>query len=347
MFMTAADSVRVLIASALESEHVERIAAVDSRVDVLFAPEYLPLPRYQADHHGPARQLTSGQLTQWRALLSAADVSFDFDWHAPAEMPLNCPNLRWIQATSSGIGQFLQRTELDRSDITFTTAAGVHAVPLAEFALTGVLYFVKQLPTLAQRQAAHHWERYTALQLAGQRVLVVGLGQVGRKVAETFSALGVEVWAVARDSRKVDVAAVTRAVDFESIDEVLPAVDAVVLCCPLTPLTQGLLDERRLRLLRAGAIVVNIARGAVIDEPALIAALADGHIGGACLDVASVEPLPQDSPLWDMRNVIISPHSASTVDSENQALTDLFCMNLRHWLDGRPLRNLYSREKGY
>jgi glyoxylate/hydroxypyruvate reductase len=347
MFMSTADSVRVLVASALEREHVDRIAAVDPRLDVLFAPEYLPVPRYLADHHGPARQLTTDQLTQWRGLLSAADVSFDFDWYAPAEMPANCPNLRWIQATSSGIGQFLQRTELDRSDITFTTAAGVHAVPLAEFALTGVLHFVKQLPALAQMQAAHHWERYTARQLAGQRVLVVGLGQVGRKVAETFNALGVEVWAVARDARKVDVAAVTKAVDFESIDEVLPGVDAVVLCTPLTPLTQGLLDERRLRLLRAGAIVVNIARGAVIDEPALIAALADGHIGGACLDVASVEPLPRESPLWDMHNVIISPHSASTVDSENAALTDLFCENLRRWLDRRPLRNLYSREKGY
>lgn len=170
---------------------------------------------------------------------------------------------------------------------------------------------------------------------------------MGRQVAETFAAVGVEVWAVVREARKVDIAAVTRAVDFESIDEVLPDVDAVVLCCPLTPLTQGLLDERRLRLLRAGAIVVNIARGAVIHEPALIAALADGHVGGACLDVASVEPLPQDSPLWDMRNVIISPHSASTVDSENATLTDLFCDNLRRWLDGRPLRNVYSREKGY
>jgi glyoxylate/hydroxypyruvate reductase A len=159
--------------------------------------------------------------------------------------------------------------------------------------------------------------------------------------------LGVEVWAVVRDARKVDAPAVTRAVDFDSIDEVLPGVDAVVLCCPLTPLTQGLLDGRRLQLLPAGAIVVNIARGPVIDEPALIAALADGHIGGACLDVVSVEPLPQGSLLWDMHNVIISPHSASTVDSENATLTDLFCDNMRRWLDGRPLRNVYSREKGY
>ena len=175
--MSAADSVRVLIASALEREHVDRIAAVDPRLDVLFAPEYLPVPRYPADHHGPARPLTTDQLTQWRGLLSAADVSFDFDWYAPAEMPANCPNLRWIQATSSGIGQFLQRTELDRSDVTFTTAAGVHAVPLAEFALTGVLYFVKELPALAQMQAAHHWERYTAKQLPAGECWSSGSGR--------------------------------------------------------------------------------------------------------------------------------------------------------------------------
>jgi glyoxylate/hydroxypyruvate reductase A len=183
MFMSAADSVQVLIASSLERELVDRIAAVDPRVNVLFAPDFLPIPQYRADHHGPHRELTSGQLAEWRSLLAAADVSFDFDWYAPAAMASNCPNLRWIQASSSGIGQFLERTELNRSDITFTTAAGVHAVPLAEFALTGVLYFVKQLPALAERQAAHHWERYTGQQLAGRRVLVVGLGQVGRKVA--------------------------------------------------------------------------------------------------------------------------------------------------------------------
>jgi phosphoglycerate dehydrogenase-like enzyme len=326
---------------------VKRIAAVDPRIDVLYAPELLPVPRYEADHHGPPRQLTSAQLDTWRSLLSAAHISFDFDWWAPADMARNCPDLRWVQATSSGIGQFVERTELDRSDLIFTTAAGTHAVPLAEFALTGVLYFVKELPELAERQAARRWERYTTRQLAGRRVMVVGLGQIGRKVAGLFSAMGVEVWGVTRDPRTLNVASVTRAVDVSSMDELLPEVDAIVLCCPLTPQTKGLLDERRLRLLPAGAVVVNIARGPVIDEPALTGALADNHLGGACLDVATVEPLPRESPLWGMRNVMISPHSASTVDTENAALTDLFCENLRRWLDGQPLRNLYSREKGY
>jgi len=345
--MSVDSPVRVLIASALEPEYVRRIAAIDQRIDVLYIPELLPIPRYQADHHGVHRQLTSSQLDQWRSLLSAADVSFDFDWLSPADMAGNCPNLRWVQATSSGIGQFLEQSRLNCTDIIFTTAAGVHAIPLAEFALTGVLYFVKELPLLAQRQAAHQWERYTTRQLAGRRVVVVGLGQVGRKVADVFSALGVEVWGVARDPENTKDTSATRVVSLSAIDEVLPGADSIVLCCPLTPQTRGLLDERRLRLLPAGAVVVNIARGPVIDEPALIASLADGHLGGACLDVAAVEPLSPGSPLWDMRNVIISPHSASTVDRENAALTELFCANLRRWLDGQPLRNLYSREKGY
>jgi phosphoglycerate dehydrogenase-like enzyme len=262
-----------------------------------------------------------------------------------------------VQASSSGIGQFLQKTGLDGSDITFTTAAGLHAVPLAEFALTGVLYFVKELPELAKRKSARNWERYTARQLAGRRITVVGLGQIGTKVCEVFSALGADVTGVARTAdpvaRTADPGAATTAVaaatirPIDALDELLPSTDALVLCCPLTPQTKGLLGEHRIRLMPPGAVVVNIARGQVIDEPALIAALADGHLGGAFLDVAAVEPLPAESPLWDLPNVVISPHSASTVDTENAALTTLFCDNLRRWLDGRPLRNVYSREKGY
>jgi phosphoglycerate dehydrogenase-like enzyme len=336
--------VRVLIGSALEAGHVARIAAVDPAVQVLYAPELLPTTRYAADHHGPPRDLSEADLERWRSMRAAADVSFDFDWLDPAAMAANCPRLRWVQASSSGIGQFIERSGLGDSDITFTTAAGVHAIPLAEFALTGVLYFVKELPYLARRQSARSWERYTTRQLAGRRVTVVGLGQVGRKTCELFTALGAEVVGVARYA---DAPGAATVVAVDAIDEVLPHSDAIVLCCPLTPETRGLLSARRLRLLPPGAIVVNIARGPVIDEPAMIEALADGHLGGAFLDVAAVEPLPAESPLWDMPNVLISPHSASTVDAENATLTSLFCDNLRRWLDGAPLRNVYSREKGY
>jgi glyoxylate/hydroxypyruvate reductase len=341
------EPLRVLIASPLEAGHVERIAAVDRRLEVLYEPELLPLTRYVADHHGPHRDLSEAQLDRWRGLLASADITFDFDWWQPAAMPTNCPNLRWVQATSSGIGQFVQRTGLDQTGIVFTTAAGVHAIPLAEFALAGVLHFVKGFPTLAEWQAARRWERYTTHQLAGQRILVVGLGHVGRQVATTFASLGVHVYGVARSEGNAPPESPAEVVGPASMDALLPEMDAIVLCCPLTPETEGLLDQRRIRLLRPGAIVVNIARGGVVDEGALTEALADGHLGGACLDVAAVEPLPPSSPLWGMSNVIISPHSASTVDDENAIITDIFCENLQNWMDEKPLKNRYSADKGY
>ena len=196
--MTNEKRIRVLIASTLEAEFAEQIARVDDRIEVLYEPDLLPVARYVADHHGPKRELSAEQMDRWRSLLASADVSFDFDWWAPADMPANCPHLRWVQASSSGIGEFMARTHLDSSRLIVTTAAGIHAAPLAEFALMSVLHFVKDVPALRRWQTEHHWERYTTRQLAGQRVAVIGLGQVGRRTVDTFSALGAEVWAVGR-----------------------------------------------------------------------------------------------------------------------------------------------------
>jgi glyoxylate/hydroxypyruvate reductase len=340
-------TVAVLIASPLEPEHVERIAAVGPRVAVLYRPDLLPVPRYPADHTGVPRDLGPGQLKAWRELLARAEVSFDFDWWAPGDMPRNAPRLRWVQATSAGIGQFLQRTGLVGSDLVFTTAAGVHAIPLAEFALAGVLEFVKGLPGLRRWQAKRHWERYTTRQLAGSRVTVLGLGGVGREVARVFAAMGCEVIGIGRPGRSYDVPGLARVVPFTDLDVALEGTAALILACPLTDATHGCIGERQLRLLPRGAVLVNIARGPVVHEPELVEALRDGHLGGAALDVFATEPLPSDSPLWNLDNVIMSPHSASTVESENATITDLFCDNLRRWLDGRPLRNQFSREHGY
>jgi phosphoglycerate dehydrogenase-like enzyme len=133
----------------------------------------------------------------------------------------------------------------------------------------------------------------------------------------------------------------------DQIGQVLPAVDALILACPLTGPTRHLISARELALMRPGAVLVNISRGQVVDEDALTAALSSGHLGGACLDVFETEPLPASSPLWQLDNVIISPHSASTVAAENHLLTELFTDNLQRWLAGRPLRNVYDRAAGY
>jgi phosphoglycerate dehydrogenase-like enzyme len=343
----ADDQLRVLIASPLEPRHVARIEAADSRVSVLYEPGLLPVPRYPADHTGVARELSAAGIGAWAALRRQADVSFDFDWQAPADMVANCPRLRWVQATSAGIGGFLDRTGLAGTGLVFTTAAGVHGAPLAEFALLGLLYFAKGMPALAEAKATGHWQRYAGSQVAGSRALLVGLGGAGRAVARLLAAAGVEVTGAARTPRHRDAPGVASFVTPDQIGQVLPAVDALVLACSLTEQTRHLISAHELALMRPGAVLVNISRGPVVHEDALIAALSSGHLGGACLDVFETEPLPASSPLWQLDNVIISPHSASTVAAENRLLAELFTDNLQRWLAGRPLRNVYDRAAGY
>jgi glyoxylate/hydroxypyruvate reductase A len=336
----------ILIANYLEPEYVNRVAAAED-VEVLYAPELLPIPGYANDHDGVRPDLSAADERRWLDLLSRAEVSFDFDWRAPGDLLANAPKLRWVQATSAGIGGFVKRHGLDGSDLVFTTAAGVHAAPLTEFALAGALHFVKDLSGLQQRQAAHHWEKSVCGQLAGRRATVVGLGSIGRQIATVFDALGVRVTGVGRRGKNYPLpeGITQRATD--ELNAILPETDLLVLATPLTPETENLIDAVRIGLLPPGAIVVNIARGPVLDEDALITALTSGALGGAALDVFAVEPLPAESPLWDLPNVIVSPHTASIAATENDLLTDLFLDNLNRYRAGRPMRNRYQPHLGY
>jgi phosphoglycerate dehydrogenase-like enzyme len=253
-----------------------------------------------------------------------------------------------VQATSAGVGGFLQRHSLDRATgLTITTGAGTHAAPLAEFAVAGALHFVKDVPGLQRRQRAHEWTRQVTGQLGGRRVTVVGLGSIGRAAATAFANLGARVTGLGRPGGTYDLPPGVRGATVDDLDRVLPDTDVLVLACPLTPQTTNLIDAGRVGSLPPGAIVVNVARGPVIDESAMTKALASGALAGAALDVFATEPLPRSSPLWDLPNVLICSHSAATAANENAMLTDLFLDNLRRYLDGRPLRNLYRPERGY
>jgi glyoxylate/hydroxypyruvate reductase len=338
----------VLIASPLEPELVRRLAAAEpERVRVTFEPELLPEPRFVADHTGRRRELTAEQRERWLAHLRAADVLFDFDWLADEDLPRNAPRLRWIQGTSAGIGERLRRTGLVDTDLVFTTAAGVHGSSLAEFVVLGLLYFYRDVPRLQRMQAAHRWERYTNTELAGRRVLLIGLGGVGRTIARRLAGLDLEVWGVRQTSGGAPPEGVTRVLSFDDFRRALGEIDALVLACPLTERTHRLIGAPELAALPPHALLVNVARGQVVDEPAMASALRAGRLRGAVLDVAEIEPLPDDSPLWDLPNILVSPHSASTVESENRRIVDLFIENLRRWLDGRPLLNLFDRARGY
>jgi phosphoglycerate dehydrogenase-like enzyme len=314
---------------------------------VLNAPELLPQPRYASDHTGSRRDLDEAGLRRWRRLLAQAEVCFDFDWDQPEMLPERATKLRWIQATSAGIGGFMDRTGLSASSITVTTAAGVHAVPLSEWVLTGVLHFVKEIPLLQARQREHRWQRTAVGALAGRRAVVVGLGHVGRRVAHVLAALGVEVWGAGRQGGSYDGAGLARVGSTAALAGMLPGCDILVLCSPLTPETEGIIGRAELTLLPEHAIVVNIGRGQLVDEEAMIEALRARRLGGAVLDVARVEPLPQDSPLWNLDNVLICPHSASTFANENAALVELFLENLQLFRSGGPMRNQYRADRGY
>ena len=337
----------IVISTYLEPELVERIAHSSDDVVVQYRPDLLPPPRYACDHSAPARDLSPEQLDEWRAIVASAEVMWDFDWLEPALMRERCVNLQWVQGTSAGIGGLVQRTGLDQSSFIMTTAGGIHAVPLAEFVVMGALYFIKGMPQLNAWKDQHHWQRYTTRQLKGCRALVVGLGGMGRQIVTQLAGHGVEVWGLGRRGRNYDIEGASAIIDRSQLDATLPGIDLLVLSSPLTPETEGIIGAPQVALLKSDAIVVNVSRGQLVDQDALIEALANHRIAGACLDVFHDEPLPRDNPLWDLDNVIVSPHSASTVRTENEDLVTLFLENLEHLRRGEGLRNVYDRVLGY
>lgn len=339
----------IFITSPLEAEHVARMRALDpARIEVLYEPDLLPPTRYRNDHKGAPFLRDPAQAARWDAMLARATICWDIP--AAEDLP-KATRLRWIQTTSTGVGQSVARAGLQDRDILVTTARGVHARPLAEFVFMALLAHFRGLAHLQAEQREHRWQRYCAEEVAGKTLLILGAGDLARGSARIAKALDMHVVAVARDPAKArDHAAL--------FDEVLPAgalhaalgrADAVLLTMPHTPETERMVDARAIAAMKPGVALVNIARGQVVDETAMIAALRDGRIGFAALDVAEVEPLPPDSPLWDMPNVLISPHSASTVAGENARITDIFLHNLRCWLDGRlpEMRNVLDKRLMY
>ncbi len=346
--------VNVLVCSYLEPELVGRIRAVDERLSVCYEPELLPKPRYRADHVGQPLQRSPEDQSRWEALLGDAEVLFDFDYTGVPELPERAKNVRWVQATSAGIGQFVTRQNLARMNAVFTTSSGVHARPLAEFAIMSMLEVVKRRNLARQLQQAHRWQRFATDELSNKTLAIVGLGKIGAEVARLAKAFEMRVIATKRqtDGRHTQ----GQAADRLGVDALLPwtdlhgllhEADFVLLACPHTPETEGLIGAPEFAAMKPGATLINVARGAVVQEPAMLEALRTGQLGFAALDVTAVEPLPADSPLWDMENVSIYHHSASTNDRENDRIVEIFCDNLRRYLDGEPLMNQLDVERMY
>lgn len=341
----------LLIASYLEPGHVERIRAVSDRLRVVYVPELLRPPRYAADHVGQPIPRTPEQEAAWRALLAKADILFDFDYTNLPDLPDLAPNVRWVQATSAGIGQLVRRMNYaERMPNTiFTTASGVHTRPLSEFVIMVMLMFSRNMFKIQDQQRRKHWERLAGTDLAGRTLGIIGMGHIGADVARMTRPFGMRIVGTKRQIAGIDPRSLSLDELYSppDLDKVLRQAEFLVVSAPHTYETENLLAAREFALMPKGAVVINIARGAEINEPDLIEALRSGHLGGAALDVFAEEPLPVTSPLWDMPNVIVVPHSASTSDRENERLTTLFCANLRRFLAGEPLQNILDPDRLY
>lgn len=336
----------LFVTSPLEPEHALRMAALDPRLVVVHEPDLLPVPQFPGDHNGGPFTRDPAQQARWQARLAEADIL----WGVPSpEDMAHTTKVVWIQGTSTGVGPAVAR--LNRPGLLVTTARGVHARPLAEFVFMALLAHFRGLAGLQADQRAHHWRRGCVSEIAGRTLVILGAGDLARGCARIARALDMHVIAVARDPAR-------ERPHGELFHEVMPSsdlhaamarADAFVITVPHTPLTDRMVDAAALAALPRGAALVNIGRGLVVDEPALIEALRSGQVGYAALDVTATEPLPPESPLWDMPNVLISPHSASTVPAENSRIVDIFAHNLRCWLDGRTseMRNVLDLEKLY
>ncbi len=339
---------RVVIATPLSAELVALIAR-DDRLEVVWEPELLSDPEIDW-MVGPKRR-TPEEQARYEELLDSADVLFgvpDQSGRALGRTVAANPRLRWVHTIPAGGGQQVRAARLSDADlerVVFTTSAGVHAVPLAEFAVFGVLAGAKRLPWLLGMQRAKQWGPREPLHLLGETtVLVVGLGAIGRLTASKLAAHGCRVIGVHR--REVD-AEVERIVPVERFAEAASEADAIVLALPGTDATRGMLSAEVLAAIKPGATVVNVGRGTTVDEPALVAALQDGRVGLAVLDVTAVEPLPEDSPLWELPNVLLAPHTAAISPHEPRLIAELFAENARRFLDGEPLLNVVDTREFY
>jgi phosphoglycerate dehydrogenase-like enzyme len=344
----------LFFSSPLEAEQVARIrAAGGDRVEVVHEPDLHPPLRYVADHNGqPDFRRSPAQDARWRAGLARATILWDFPAKTIEDGGMSlAPNVRWVQTTSAGVGQMVAKLGLADSDLVVTTARGVHAEALTEFVFLALLMGTKDLARLQRDQKAHRWERYCGGELAGRTLAIIGAGRIGAQAARVGKAFGMRVIGTLASPSPARAAelGLDAVHGQEELHAVLAQADAVVLCTPHTPATERMIDAAALAAMRPGAVLVNIARGLVVDEEAMIDALRRRHLGFAALDVATIEPLPADSPLWDMDNVLVSPHSASTAPSENRKIADIFIHNLGCWLDGRraAMVNVLDKRRMY
>jgi phosphoglycerate dehydrogenase-like enzyme len=282
------------------------------------------------------------------AELPGADIFFGFNL-LPDQLAA-ARKLKWIHVTAAGVAQ-LMRPDVQAAGVTITNARGIHAVPMAEHTIGVMLALARKLPATVRFQDAQEWAQEAIWQLQpselfGATLLIVGFGAIGVEIARRARAFGMRVEAVTRSGRG-DSALADQIYPASQLLRALPQADYVVLAAPDTPETQRMISAPELKAMKPSAYLLNIARGALVDESALIDALERREIAGAALDVTEKEPLPAESPLWKLKNVFITPHTSAVSDMLWPRQTELLIENLDRWFSARDLKNLVDVTRGY
>lgn len=326
----------------LGDTYAERLRALDPRVE----PVGLPI-----DPGGDWATVSPGEPHDepppWAGTVAAerlrvlAEAEVLIALHTPKDLPGLAPRLRWVQGMGAGIEQF-GAAGLRPEAVVLTNASGTSASSMAEWVLGRLLQVWKRFREADAHQRSHDFARTYGRTFAGSTVGIVGLGHIGRAVAERVGGLGARVLGLRRSPGPDDtVEALYRP---DQLHEMLSQCDAVVVAAPATPETRHLIDAEALAAMRSHAVLVNVARGSLVDEGALVAVLREQRIAAAVLDVFDQEPLPAESPFWDLPNVYVSAHSSVSIDRYLDDVFDLFADNLSRYLQGEPLRNVIDME---
>lgn len=300
-------------------------------------------------------------------MVEAAEGGCDvyFGFRVPDELMRRAPGLKWVQLLSAGADHILRGLLGERANVAVTTASGIHSTPIAEYTIGSMLAWAHGFHVTMRAQMRHEWKRNSQFMdsvdsMRGKTLGIIGYGSIGRETARIGQALGMTVLALKRnpnDHRDTgwnppgvgdpDGVVPARWYGPEEREAVLRDSDFITVTLPMTPLTQSFIGAREIAVMRPHAYIVNVGRGEVIDQDALIEALREKRIGGAGLDVFAREPLEADSPLWDLENVILTPHMSGAFKDYNSACCELFAANLRRYRAGQPLHNFVDRALGY
>ncbi len=350
------DKVNVLVVSRtdLYAGYLEEIAAVDPRISIKdgvksFVTELRSkgVKGANVDRLEQQAKLMKGAEEDLDSLLAEAEVILGGTMF-PDNLLTRAPRLKWVHITSVGVDRHLSR-DFFKGDIMVTNSRGCTAIPIAEHVLTLMLMLAKNAPCLLENKRNRRWERFIAMELRDRVVGLIGLGAIGSEVARLTKGMGMKVIATRKSAtrRESGLSGVDSVYPLRELPELLHESDFVVIAAPLTEGTRRMIGEAQLRAMKSTSFLINVARGPIVDEPVLIRALKEGWIAGAGLDVFETEPLPPDNELWQMPNVILTPHMAGSSNRRAQRLVSLFCENLARYVAGQPLQNVIDKEKAY